>query len=296
VRRRREPLWRWHRRLALVGRHLEPLPAGLGSSGGIWAVGLVRDEADIVGPAVANLLSQGVERVVVADNLSRDGTAEVLAGLAGRLPVTVLRDDLPAHYQAEKTTLLARAAARAGAGWVLPFDADEIWLAPGTTVAQWLASCDAEVVQVPVLNHVPTAGDDVTEPDPLRRLRWRKAEPNGLHKVVFRAHPKARLEQGNHGVRRPGARRRGLEIRHFPYRSEDQFLRKLRQGSAALAATDLDAEVGKHWRRTAGVGDEELHRLWAELLETHNLPSEWWVPRHGLVEDPVELPPSATGR
>ncbi len=262
----------------------------------MWAVGLVRDEADIVETVIMNLLDQGVERVVIADNLSADGTTDIIEGLARSYPVTVLRDRLGAHYQAEKTTLLARAAARAGAGWVLPFDADEIWRATTGTLSQWLASCPADVVQVPVLNHVPTAGDDAGEPDPVRRQRWRKVEPNRLHKVVFRAHPRARLHQGNHGVDRRGPRQRGLEIRHFPYRSEEQFLRKVRQGSAALAATDLGAEVGKHWRGL-GEGDEErLRSSWRSLVETHNLPGEWWVPRHGIVEDPVQLPGIMSGQ
>jgi len=275
---------------------MDPLPPDLRGRGGVWAVGLVRDEVDIVETVLANLLAQGVERVVVADNGSTDGTAAVVERLTRTGPVTVLADRLPAHYQAEKLTLLAQAAARAGAGWILPFDADEVWLAPGTTVARWLAGCDAAVVQVPVFNHVPTAGDDRGEADPVRRLRWRKAQPNQLHKVVFRAHARARLHHGNHGVDLRGRRARGLEVRHFPYRSEEQFVRKLRQGSAALAATDLTSEVGKHWRGLGAGDDDALTAAWRSLVETHNLPSEWWVPRQGLVEDPVELGRSVTER
>jgi glycosyltransferase involved in cell wall biosynthesis len=303
----REPGWTRH--TAVAKSHLDPLPDSLRGAGGVWAVGIVRDEVDIVGTVITNLLAQGVERVVIADNLSVDGTAAVLEGLARSHPVTVLADRLGAHYQAEKTTLLARAAAAAGAGWVLPFDADEVWTLPpaeevssGTggaapgTVAQWLAGCDADVVQVPVFNHVPTDDDDDAEPDPVRRQRWRKDAPNRLHKVAFRAHPRARLHQGNHGVDRRGRRRRGLVVHHFPYRTEEQFVRKVRQGSAALAATELTAEVGKHWRGLGAGDDAQLHAAWRSLVETHNLDSEWWVPRHGLVEDPVDLGGLTSGR
>jgi Glycosyl transferase family 2 len=279
----------WARHTAMARSHLDELPDDLYGQGGVWAVGLVRDEADIVETVVTNLLAQGIERVVVADNLSTDATPSVLARLALSHPVTVLCDRLPAHYQAEKTTLLARAAARAGASWIVPFDADEIWSTPTGTVAEFLAACPADVVQVPVLNHVPMLEDDPTEANPVRRLRWRKAEPNRLHKVAFRSHRRARLHQGNHGVSRRGRRLRGLEIRHFPYRSEEQFVRKFRQGGAALAATDLTDEVGKHWRNLGTGNDQELHWAWLSLLETHNVPSEWWVPRHGLIEDPVHL-------
>jgi len=281
----------WRRHFTLVRSRLDPLPQDLRSGGGIWAVGVVHDEVDILGSVISNLVAQGVERVIVADNLSTDGTAELLGDLAGRLPVTVLSDRLPAHYQSQKITALASAAARAGAGWVMPFDADEVWLAPGTTLADWLGGCDAMVVQVPVFNHVPTDHDDPREPDPLRRLRWRKSEPNRLHKVVFRAHPRARVLDGNHGVRLRGERRRGLQIRHFPYRSEDQFIRKMRRGSAVLSATDLSPEVGQHWRGMGERDEAALSALWRQLVETHNLPIEWWVPRTGVVEDAVVLPP-----
>src|SRR5579863_306513 len=143
---RRRPGWRRHTLEAR--RHLDPMPPGVRSTragaddgtGGVWAVGMVRDEADVIETVIGNLLAQGVERVVIADNLSTDDTPAVLERLARSHPVTVLVDRLPAYYQAEKTTLLARAAVRAGARWVLPFDADEVWTAPDTTVAQWLAT------------------------------------------------------------------------------------------------------------------------------------------------------------
>jgi Glycosyl transferase family 2 len=279
----------WYRHIAVARRNLEPLPDSIVASGGVWAVGMVRDEADIIETVVKNLLDQGVERVVVADNLSQDGSRQILEELSVDNPVTVLTDRLEAHYQAQKMTLLARAAFGAGAGWVVPFDADELWIAPGTTVAEWLTRCDLDVVRVPVFNHVPTPSDDLSQADPIQRLTWRKASPNSLRKVAVRARRRLRLIDGNHGVTCRGRRGRGLEIRHYPYRSEEQFLRKLRQGSAALAATDLSDEVGKHWRGLGSGDEESIRKTWRSLLETHNLPSEWWVPREGLVEDPAPV-------
>jgi glycosyltransferase involved in cell wall biosynthesis len=276
--------------MAAVSRSVDPVPAELRSAGGVWAVGMVRDEADIIETVVGHLVAQGIERVVVADNGSHDETPVLLDALARSYPVTVLADSLTAYYQAEKMTTLGRAAARAGATWVIPFDADEVWSAPGGSIASWLEGCDADVVQVPVFNHLPTDRDDPAEPDPVRRIRWRKKDPNRLHKVAFRTHRRARLAQGNHGVSRRGRRTTGLEIRHFPYRSEAQFVRKVRQGGAALAATDVMPDLGKHWRRLAEASDDdELRGAWRSLLATHNLEFEWWVPRSDLVEDPAHV-------
>ena len=141
----------------------------------------------------------------------------------------------------------------AGAGWVIPFDADEVWLADGHHAGAVAGRLRRRRGAGPRFNHVPTADDDPAEPDPVRRLRWRKTEPNRLHKVAFRAHRRARLHYGNHGVHRRGRRTGGLEIRHFPYRSEEQFVRKLRQGSATPWLTPTSptrsASTGAAWAR-----------------------------------------------
>lgn len=282
--------------MAEARRHLDAMPEVDAARGGVWAVGMVRDEADIIETVVRHLLNQGVHRVVIADNLSTDGTHEILERLAQSHPVTVLMDRLPAYYQAEKMTLLARAAARGGAEWIIPFDADEVWLARTGTLVEWLAGCGAAVVQVPMFNHVPTASDDLTEPDPVRRLRWRKTQANSLHKVAFRARRRARLAYGNHGVSRFGRRTVGLEIRHFPYRSEEQFVRKLRQGADALGATDLADKVGVAWRGLGARDDERLRAAWRKLVDTQNLPIESWVPNCDVVEDPAPLGDLALGQ
>ncbi len=66
-------------------------------------------------------------------------------------------------------------------------------------------------------------------------------------------------------------------------------MRKLRQGSAALNATDLSDQIGKAWRGLGARDDDGLRQAWRTLVETQNLPFEWWVPGKGLVEDPVVL-------
>jgi len=286
---KREP--GWFRHSAAVRKHIAPVPPDLPRGrGGVWAITMVKDEADIIETVVRHLLAQGIERVLVADNLSSDGTEAILGRLARTEPVTVLTDRLTQYFQAEKMTHLARQAARAGAGWVLPFDADEIWLAPEGTLASWLGRCPADVVQATVFNHVPTPHDDESEPDPVRRLRWRKRDPNRLHKVAFRAHRRARLAYGNHGVTRRGGRTGGLQVRHFPYRSEEQFIRKFHQGAQSFVGTGFGPDKGRVWRGLGSLDTEGLRAAWRTLVETQNLPIDWMeMPREGLVDDPAPL-------
>ena len=118
--------WERLRRQALVARRMEMpnLPRRRRRIGEVWGVAMVRDELDVIGTTLDHLLSQGVDRVLVADTGSVDGTRELLEERArddDRVLVGV--DPIVAYYQAEKMTWLAHRAWRAG---VFPNAADGI--------------------------------------------------------------------------------------------------------------------------------------------------------------------------
>ena len=83
---------------------------------------------------------------------------------------------------------------------------------------------------------------------------------------------------GNHQIERPGVVTTGLSILHLPWRSLDQFRRKVIQGNEALEATDLDAELGVHWRSQAAMTDEALLERWRKLLDGLGEPGMDWSP------------------
>lgn len=92
----------------------------------VVAITMVRDEEDIIDWTLQHLLEQGIDHIIVADNLSVDKTPWKLAALASTGRVTVIQDEEPGYYQDEKMTRLAHMAANDfGAEWVVPFDADE---------------------------------------------------------------------------------------------------------------------------------------------------------------------------
>jgi hypothetical protein len=228
----------------------------------IWGVTVVRDEVDIIGFTIAHLISQGVDRVLVADNNSVDGTGDLLASLSISLPLTVVADREFGHYQSWKMTRLARYAACSGADWIIPFDADELWVAPGTRLSDFLSDTDVDVVKARMIDYVPQVIDENNEPNPYLRIRHHVAEITQIKKVAFRAHPLARVAVGNHAVRHPGSVGEGLEIRHFPNRSPEQLRKKVDQGAIALAATDHPEEIGAHWRLGAQMTDDQLARVY----------------------------------
>ena len=215
----------------------------------VWAVSMVRDEADVIAGTLRHMAEEAVDGIIVADSNSVDGTRDILADLARDLPLVVLDDPDPAYHQSPKMTHLARQAAERGASWIVPFDADELWVFEGDYIVNELEATDADIVTAALFNYFPSAIDPAGS-DPFETIRWRQRDPAPLPKVAFRWHPDAVIHQGNHGVTLPGARSfdTGLRISHFPYRSAEQFVRKARNGAAAYAATDLPDEVGAHWR------------------------------------------------
>lgn len=239
----------------------------------VTAVTMVKDEADIIEPVLRHLTAEGVDRIIVADNMSTDGTFDILHDLQTDLPLILELDDDPAYEQARKMTRLARQAADLGATWVLPFDADEIWYAPTGTIATALNTCDADIVTALGFDHI------VTHPTDPPFAPHRRPETQKLPKVAFRAHPHAELHMGNHDVNRPGTRQAGtLAYRHFQYRSLEQMARKLRQGRAAYEASTVHPLHGTHWREGGLLTDTQMAAKWEALTNTP-----------GLIHDPAPL-------
>lgn len=248
---------------------------------------MVKDEADIIGPTVAHM-AYHVDSLIIADNGSTDGTRRILADMARHLPLTVLDDPEPAYYQSAKMSHLAACAAAAGAQWVVPFDADELWYTPhGDRIADLLAGMlGTPVVRARLFNHWASAKDG-PHPNPFLSMRWRETQPAPLDKVAFRWEPGAVIHQGNHGVSLPGGVDSvvALEIRHFPYRTTDQFVRKALNGAAAYALTDLPEYEGAHWRQYGALHDSLGREALEDVFREH-----FWrfdPAARGMVEDPA---------
>lgn len=220
---------------------------------------MAKDEADIIGATIAHMLGQ-VDAVILADNISSDGTADIArqaaADIGGDQRLFVLPDPDPRYRQSEKMTGLAlRAHQHYEAEWIVPFDADEIWYSPFGRVADQLNSLAPkwDAAGAVMWDHVPTALDDPDDPNPVTRIRWHRSTPGSLPKVAVRWATNLVIEQGNHSARYGPRHLRPadlLQIRHFPYRSPDHMVRKVRNGAAAYNADPtIPEEMGIHWRQ-----------------------------------------------
>lgn len=228
----------------------------------IAGICMVRDEADIIEATIRHHLAEGLDRVYVADNLSTDGTRDILNALVAEgLPLFIIDDPDPAYEQATKMTKLARRAMANGADWIVPFDADEFFYSPDGRLADVLAKCP------PQMGVIAARGwDHIARDDSEGLSVWRRPDLQPLPKVVFRASSgRVKLHMGNHGVDHPLPTGNGpVEYRHFQYRSLEQLRRKVTQGTAAYALTDFGPEIGAHWRQAALDPDAEWSSRMAE--------------------------------
>jgi hypothetical protein len=234
---------------------------------------MVKNEEDIIVRVVEHLFRQRIDAALIADNDSSDRTPALLEELAARYPVHLAFDGEGAFYQDLKMTLLADWARRAGADWIVPFDADELWFAPRTSLGVYLRSCRVNVVSAAMHDLFPVDGVRFGQG------AWRlMTGPHQLRKVAFRSHRHAVLDYGNHHVSRPGPSADGLRVVHVPWRSYDQFRTKGLQGSQALSLAGVDPTLGYQWHNVASLEVEHAKKVWASILAGEPVSEICWSP------------------
>jgi len=212
---------------------------------------LARDEADIVDANLTFHLNAGVDYVIAMDNLSQDGTTEILESYAKDGHLHLIRQDGEFLRQAEWITQMGRMAATDfGADWVIHSDADEFWWPRGESLKDVLASIPSRygVVRALLRHFVPRPDDGETFAE---RMTVRMStsspinDPRSLYrpnlKIVHRADPDVNVSiGGNRLIDSPLTPLRGwypIEFFHFPVRSLEQCERKYTHHQVAPGQT-----------------------------------------------------------
>lgn len=216
---------------------------------------LVRNEEDIVEAFVRHNL-KFVKRMFIADNLSTDGTANILQRLIEEgLPVTVFQDKNPAHEQSKKTTdFYRKIASMESFSSIFFIDADEFLETTGE-VLPLPAGTATEIERVRFLMP-PVASSR----DPLLDMNYMANEPESSKAALFHAQGEAgqiRIGEGNHNIYLKGVVKErvkiNVRIRHYPLRSTSQYVQKNLIGWLSMLAKDMEAAraetpIAKHWR------------------------------------------------
>jgi hypothetical protein len=201
---------------------------------------LARDEADVVDAQLKFHLNAGVDFVVATDNLSQDGTTDILESYARDGHLHLIREDGEYLRQADWITRMGRlAASDFGADWVIHSDADEFWWPRGDSLKDVLSSIPTRygIVRALLRHFVPRPDDDSSF---VERMTARMAtaspinDPRSLYrpnlKIIHRADPNVNVSIGAQRLLdSPLVPLRGwypVEFFHFPVRSLEQCERK----------------------------------------------------------------------
>lgn len=245
-----------------------------------WAIGMAKDEGDIIYHTMIHLAANDVAGILVADNLSKDDTWEQMNNAKEEIEssgsgtkVILVKDDVIAYKQGEKMTNLAAKARAEGGDWIIPFDIDEIWFSPDKTLLEAfenLNSRNVDVYKALYTNHSITELD-VPGKSPFHSMNYRWHLPTN-HKSCFRFRPGddfVRISAGNHFVQHNGwdvgSRVKTeiddyghdhvvfgpleIQIRHFQWRSINHFFSKIINAYEACRALPKNDDLynGAAW-------------------------------------------------
>jgi hypothetical protein len=225
---------------------------------------LVRDEADIVSSNIDFHLDQGVDFIIATDNLSVDGTADILRRYERQGLLRYIQQPDDNYAQDRWVTHMARmACTEFAADWVINNDADEFWTPEHGNLKEVLSAVPppCHAVTVARVNFPPrpmAEGDFFADVMVVRERRSLNALGRPLlDKVCHRAFADIEVEQGNHAVGRAGralaAEPGAITILHYPMRSYRQFANKIAKGGAAYERNG-NPRFGETWRH--------LYEIW----------------------------------
>lgn len=257
----------------------------------VAAILWTHNEPDVLIPNIKYLAGQ-VDEIIIRDRDSDPEVKNKLEQFRDAGTIYLEEDDGSFGFrQMDIMTDLAMVALERGHQWVIPIDPDEIWYANGATIKDYLAGLarDTGIVSAQLYNHVASSEDDAMERNPFKRIGWRQIQPLPLPKMCARTRPDLMIEGGNHSIRTKGVAlilAHGLVVRHFPYRSEDLFIERIRSNYAELKKSDLPSGYGAHVRQYGKDLEEKGEEAMREHFRHWFISSDPYVD-NTLIYDPI---------
>ncbi len=248
----------------------------------------VLDEVELVGRSIDHLRTIGVDRIIVTDYGSTDGTLDVIEQqrTRGGVSVTRVSADERSRYGVTNPREV-RLAREAGADWVVFLDADELWIPRGGTLRACRQLASADVLVARRFN-VPVTPDGARLPADLTPARhgdlWLHARRVPDFQRYLDEHPDASFVSvvpgpkvmarpalvdavgfGNHDVAsdRPGLRRApasDILVAHVPFTTFERFERKVNdiRREMRIRPGNFAGALSWHWSRWVRLADAGL--------------------------------------
>ena len=254
----------------------------------------VRNEEDILEICLQFHLDRGVDHIIAIDNLSEDGSRDILETFAKTGQLTLLQSDNENYDQPGWVKRMTQEAIKLGADWVFHNDADEFWYSE-SSLKDVLKQLPEETMAVSAerWNFVP-----------VDKLPWHETHiyrdneslntfgKRILPKICVKPLPQITTRAGNHKAFIDGKQifaplLPDIDIFHFPVRGFKQFERKVKVGGRAYGSNP------SLWQKTPII---ELYRHYQEgTLRNHyeqqiiSSPENQKRLEKGLIEEDLRL-------
>lgn len=215
---------------------------------------LVRDEIDIITQNIEYHRNIGVDHFIVTDNMSQDGTTEVLREYEKRGILTYIEETSLNYEQRKWVTRMARMAkSEFNADWVINADADEFFVTKSCPLKDVLEKIkDSNFIQVPMYNF-QTVEMNPTD-NPIQKMFYKETLLQPLPKTIHRGDELINVTMGNHFAKSENLSPKfinsnNIEIFHFPIRSYKQYELKIRNVVTSIEKNpEFGLNVGAHSR------------------------------------------------
>jgi len=222
---------------------------------------LVRDEEDILKENIDYHLSQGVDFIIATDNCSVDSTKEILKKYEQKGVLHYIYEEEDNYNQHQWVTKMARLAySKYEADWVINNDADEFWWASNhSNLKEAFISIESKynIVEAKRNNFIPYKNMNTNKKFYTEMIykEYESLNPMGNPLPSKQAHIGTSdiiVNQGNHsikGIDKKLVIKNLIEIFHFPIRSKEQLINKIKKGGAAYERnSELSKNIGDTWR------------------------------------------------
>jgi len=232
---------------------------------------LVRDEEDILKENIDFHLKQGIDFIIATDNCSTDSTKEILKSYEKQGKLHYIYEPEDNYNQYKWVTKMAQlASSEYQADWIINNDADEFWWPrEHKNLKEAFKSLDVKynIIEAQRTNFVPLEQTYTKFYETMIYRELQSLNPLGKPlppKQAHKALDNIIVHQGNHsvdGFKKKYIKYDLIEIFHFPIRTKEQLLNKIKKGGAAYERnTTLSKNIGNTWRS-----------LYQQLRETGNL-------------------------
>ena len=219
----------------------------------IAAVGMILNEAEIIGTTIQHLLGEGIDALYFAIGPCTDDSWNIIESFSSDHDIHMYEDTDTVWHQTSWTNELIARAGSDGHEWIIPFDADEfVYATNGQTISERLASCENNKVYLQQWGHHDWDNKEIT--------------PRHLPKVAFKwSPPGVQVSMGAHECSLLGGEWGVLDIRELQFLSFDHFCRKVRTRISTLDPEERARGNGWHMTRFDGKDDDEMREEWEQI-------------------------------